>query len=359
MSIMTPPAPGRQVAVPRNEAVQELQERLRDTQRSVVRQRLTAGILWMGLAFVVALSIAATVDYFAELAALWRVLWVVGVAGALLVAGLRGWIRWIGPYTISRAAADAENHLTQFGQRLRTTLDYEQQIPRPAAASRTLLGALHKDTWKLSRQTNWNDVADGRSVFVAFAAAAGGAFCLSLCLLGSADFRIAVGRALLLPLEYTTVAYSPRSQIVRIGESAEIRAEVSGRPVESAQLRYRSAGSDEEWQTMDLVQVEQDEDTALADGSPRLHGELVAKLTDLERDVEFEVVAGPRALPAGSIQVLQPLTLENVEAHIVPPAYTGRKSDTQESLDLKVLEGSNVELQLTLNRPAAEARLVR
>src|SRR5262249_30776324 len=131
------------------------------------------------------------------------------------------------------------------------------------------------------------------------------------------------------------------------------------RPLEQSSLDFLSGGSEEEWQTWDPVEVEEEEDTARAEAPPRWQGELLAKLTDLERDVEFEVVAGPRALPAGSIQVLQPLTLENVEARIIPPAYTGRKSETEESLDLKVLEGSNVELQLKLNRPAAEARLVR
>jgi len=359
MSIMTSAAPQKQGAVARDAAVHELQERLRDTQQSVVRQRLAAGLFWMGVAFAVALAVAAAADFFGELATPWRAVWLVSVLGALTAASLRGWSRWIAKYTLSRAAADAEVHVTQFGQRLRTTLDYEQEAPRPAEASQTLLSALHKDTWQLAQKTNWNDVVDGRPVFVAFAVAAGVALCWSIALLGSADFRIAAGRALLLPLEYTTVTYSPQTQIVRIGESAEIKAEVAGRPIASAQLRYRPAGSHEEWQTVGLVPAEGTEVAEPAEKSPQLHGELVAKLDNLEHDLEFEVLAGPRALPAGSIQVLQPLTLETVETRIIPPSYTGRKSETVKTLDLKVLEGSTVELQLELNRPAAEARLVR
>ncbi len=359
MSIMTPAAPRNQVAAPRNVAVQELQDRLRDTQSSVVRHRLTAGLLWMGLGLILAMAIAATADYFAEIATPWRAFWLTGVLTVLTIAGVRGWRRSIAPYTLSRAAADAEVLMAQFGQRLRTTLDYEQQVPRPAEASGSLLSALQKDTWRMAQKTNWNDVVDARPVFVAFTASALVALCVSIPLLGSGDFRIAAGRALLLPLDYTTVTYSPQTQTVRIGESAEIKAEVAGRPVASAQLRYRAAGSQEEWQTIDLAPTEEVANDAQTDPATGLHGELSATLNELEHDLEFEVVAGPRPLPAGLIQVLQPLTLENVESRIIPPAYTGRKSEAGKGLDLKVLEGSTVELQLELNRPAAEARLTR
>src|SRR6185437_7602140 len=91
-------------------------------------------------------------------------------------------------------------------------------------------------------------------------------------------------------------------------------------------------------------------------GRATLRGDLFAKLEDLQHDLEFEVVAGPRPLPPGTIQVLQPLTLEESQSHIVPPAYTSKPEETIKGLDLKVLEGSTIELAFQLNRAAAEAK---
>ena len=93
------------------------------------------------------------------------------------------------------------------------------------------------------------------------------------------------------------------------------------------------------------------------DGKLRLHGALAATLANLQQDQEFEVLAGPTDLPSGSIRVLQPLKLVGVTAHVIPPAYTGRQPETVHGLNLKVLEGSNVELTILLSRPAAEGQL--
>ena len=72
MAIMTPVAPGKKVAVSGAAAVRELEARLRETRHSVVRQRLTAGLLWLGSAMALALALMATADYFAELSTIWR-----------------------------------------------------------------------------------------------------------------------------------------------------------------------------------------------------------------------------------------------------------------------------------------------
>jgi hypothetical protein len=357
MSIMTPAAPGKKPVAARGElAVRELEDRLRETQQAVVRQRLTAGACWLATAFAVAVGAMAIVDYFVELALVWRMAWLVAALTAATIAAVRGWRRWIAPYTLSRAAADAEGHVKQFGQRLRTTLDYEHPQPRPAEASPSLLTALQNDTYQAVKKANWDAVVDGRPAFKAFAAAALVAFSWGVVLLLSGEFRIATGRALGLPFDYTSVNYSPQSSVVKIGEAVEVKAEVTGRPIESAQLRYRAAGSQDEWTTIDLL-PEEVEETADVARRRSLLGELTTTLANLKRDLEFEVLAGPRALPPGAIQVLQPLTLEKTTAHVSPPSYTGKADQTVEALDLKVLEGSSVELQLELNRPAAEARL--
>jgi hypothetical protein len=359
MSIMTPAAPGKKPFAARGDlAVRELEDRLRETQQAVVRQRLTAGACWIATVLALAVGAIAVVDYFVELTLVWRMAWLATALAVATFVAVRGWRRWIAEYTLSRAAADAEGHVKQFGQRLRTTLDYEHPQPRPAEASAALLTALQNDTYQVVKQANWDDVVDGRPAFKAFAAAAVVAFGWGVVLLLSGEFRIAAGRALGLPFEYTSVTYSPHASVVKIGEAVEVKAEVAGRPVESAQLRFRAAGSQDEWTVVDLISADEDDEETASKGKRRaLQGELATTLSDLKHDLEFEVLAGPRALPPGSIQVLQPLTLEKCTAHVVPPSYTGKADQTVESLDLKVLEGSSVGLQLELNRPAAEARV--
>ena len=340
MSTITPVAPGLKNSVSVDVAVRELETRLRDTRQQVVRQRLTAGLLGFGTALALALAALAIVDYFAELAVIWRAAWLLCSLTVLGTASRVGWQRYIAPYTLARAAADAEGHVSQFGQRLRTTLDYERQDPPPARADKILLAALQRDTYAVARSTNWDDVVDVRPVFLTFVVTVVVALGISIGLLSSGEYRVAMGRSLLLPIDYTAVTFTPQSQIVRIGESAEIKASVAGRPIKSAVLRYRAAGSQEDWTLVDL----------------RSHGELTAKLDNLQHDLEFEVVAGPRALPWGSIQVLQPLTLDETQSHIIPPTYTSRDEETQTGLDLKVLEGSTIEFAFSLNRTAAEAK---
>jgi hypothetical protein len=257
---------------------------------------------------------------------------------------------------------------------LRTTLDYDQQSPRPAQADKMLLTALQRDTYEVARKTNWQDVVDVRPTFLAFSAAALVVFALSIALIGSGEYRVALARAVLLPIDYTTVTFTPQTQIVKIGESAEIKASVVGRPIESAVVRYRPAGSQDEWTVVDLAQVDEEAGAGSAvagvksdrerpplpplakGGRAQLHGDLVVKLEHLQHDLEFEVVAGPRPLPLGTIQVLQPLTLEESQSRIVPPAYTAKPEETTKGLDLKVLEGSTIELTFNLNRAAAEAK---
>ncbi|RPI89979.1 MAG: DUF4175 family protein, partial [Planctomycetaceae bacterium] len=176
-------------------------------------------------------------------------------------------------------------------------------------------------------------------------------------------YRTATARALLLPAEYSQVEYNPHEQTVKFGESVELTVSIGGRPIQSALVRYRPAHTTDAWTTIDLAnppeeqQAERDESRAVKQPIGLL-GNFTATLENLERDLDIEVLAGPRPLPAGRITVLQPLKLEKASAHVTPPAYTGRPDQTFETLDLKVLEGSNIDLRLQLSRAAAEAQLV-
>lgn len=372
MSVVTlPPVHAKPKQQPSAEvAMRELQEQLQSTRSRLMTQRTWIGIFLIATGFAVSIATSAMADYVWELSTFWRTTWLAGSLAAAAFIAVWAWRCWVSRYTLSDAAADAEHRLLQFGQRLRTTLDYEQQSPQPAAASPSLLNALHIETHRVSQKIEWDDAIDPNPLWKAVCLGFVVACTWIVTLLAVPEFRIAMGRALVLPLEYTLVTFSPQQQTVKVGESVEVKAIVSGRPIETALLRYRPTGTKADWQTVNLISAQQTaeeaepvaaeakETDAKAKPVP-LHGDLVAKLTDLKQDLEFVVVAGPRDLSPGSIKVLQPLKLDKSLAQIVPPAYTGHKSETVKSLNLKVLEGSNVELTLTLNRAPSDAKLTR
>ncbi len=358
MSLVTPPtlAVISTNCVPADIARRELEARIRDTQQRAIVQRKLVGVCCLAAGCAVALIVVAVADFFLELDLAYRTAWFVGLLMTSTTAVFLGWKRWIVGYTLSQAAVDAEAQLVQLGQRLRTTLDYDRPDRRPAEASPALVAALHRESHQVAERADWDEVIDGRPLIKAIFVAAAVACGWIVGLIGWPEFRIAAARALLLPSEYTTIAYSPHTTTVRSGESVTVKVDVTGRPIQSAQLFYRPVGSQENWLTVDLIPAANDDPS---DTPELLLGQLDATLENLGQDIEFEVVAGPRALPLGSIRVLQPLTLEKSQAHITPPEYTAKPDETVESLDLKVLEGSNVELTLELNRPAGEAKLVR
>lgn len=299
-----------------------------------------------------AAMLMAIADFTWELPIAGRAFWLI-LATLSIPAGFLVGLRHVGNYSMGKTAADVERQIIAFGQRLRTTHDYQHQSMRAAPASPSLVDALRDDTYGIGRRVDWDDAVNTRPLIVAIVAGALIAATWVAALALSPEFRTAAGRVLLLPWEYTTVAYEPQVSTVRPGDSVEITVVVSGRPVDTARLRYRSASGQVDWEACDLAPLQ----TAAAGLVSGLHGRLGTKLSDLEQNVEFEVLAGPRPLPTGSIRVLQPLAVEERHVRVIPPAYTGRDEQMLASFDIKVPEGSTVELRLVLNRPASEARL--
>ena len=340
-------------------ALRELRRRLTATRRNLLSNRL--GICLASAFSIVAVCLAgiAVADFFFEIPFTWRAAWIGAVVLAISVIAAIVWKRWIASYTLSKTAVDAERRLSQFGQRLRTTLDYEQNDPQPATASPSLLHSLHAQTSKLARETEWTDAIDSRPLMATLFGAAAIAVAWISALTAFPEFRISAARALLIPREYTTVTFTPQTQTIRPGETVTVTAMIAGRPVASAHVRHRPMGSTAEWTTVDLLPETAESETEQTNPKQTLHGELTAILADFTEDTEFEVIAGPIPLPQGLIRVLQPLTLEKAHARVVPPAYTGRPENQTENLDLKVLEGSLVEFTLEFNRAAVDAKLTR
>jgi hypothetical protein len=324
--------------------------------RRLVRQRTAACLCAAAAAIALLLGGMAVADYFGELAWSLRAVWLLAAVGAA-VAGLVWGVRQVRAYSLRQAAGDLERRTAKFGQRLRTTLDYHDEQARPAAAHPSLVRALDRDTAELATDDDFSQITERRWLPMAAAALVGVLLIGGIALLANGELRIAAGRAILLPWEYTTVAYSPEQSTVRHGESVTIEAAVSGRPVHEPVVRFRPASGEGPWQTLLLEPVPLGEDDAPPDGQSPSTERLTATIAECQEDLVLEVLVGPRPLPPGSIRVLQPLALELYEARIVPPEYTGRQPETSDRWDLRVLEGSNVDLVVRLNRPAAEASL--
>ena len=342
--------------------------RLEQTWRRVMRIRWVTALGGLAVLALALISGVALADFALELP-----LPVRAATFATLLATLAAGLWWyasrsIHNLTLSKTAAETEAQLAQFGQRLRTTLAYEQRPAEQSVASPRLLTALHNQTAQLAGQVDWEAVVDDRPALLALGGAAVALVGWGLALALVPEYRTATARALLLPAEYSQVDYSPHEQTVRYGGAAELEVTISGRPIHSAVVRHRPAGSDAPWTTIDLSRLGEDSPTpqpeSAAPAPPTaLSGTFHPRLEQLERDLEIEVLAGPRELPRGRITVLQPLKLARALAHITPPAYTGRPpesvtSDSVTGLEARVLEGSHVDLRLELNRPAVEAALL-
>lgn len=352
--LVAPPDAGRRIA-----------ERIEAARRSVERTRRATRCLLALATGLTLCGVATWADYRWELAWVQRAIALAAVGVATVVFARRGLPQWTGAYRLEDAAAAVERRLEQFGQRLRTTIDYQREVSRPARADAKLLRALEDDTYALSEHADFRVVVDNRPVLAGVAAvgALGLAWLTGLTI--NPEWRTATGRALLLPWQYTTVTFAPVEQTIKAGEDARVTAEVVGRGVTSAVVRYRPAGDDGEWTTVELsVPTEAEEATSepVGEGDAAsvptlLHGKLEATLPDCQKDLEFEVLAGPLPLPTGRVRVLQPLTLQSVSATATPPAYVDKPAEKFDRWTFKVWEGSAVELAIELNRVPAEAKL--
>lgn len=376
MSTLTPSA-HQEVRSPssiRGEAVtRELQLQLDSTRKRLIRQKLAVGIFLTGTILAISIILCALVDYFCELDGLWRIVWFLGSVAISLLTVLIVGRKSIHKYDLSQTAIETESRLVQFGQRLRTSIDYEHGRPLPANATPALLAALHQETHRIANDTEWEDAIDHRPLFISVSGFVIIAVTWLAGLLLVPEFRIASARAFAFPAEYTSVTYSPQQVTVRFGQTVTVKADVVGRPIKTAHVRYRPWGTQAPWTFLEL-KSDLPADTATESGSPNatdvtndfrsiapaLVGLLTARFENLQNDLEFEVLAGPRVLTPGKIRVLQPLTIKKGMAQVTPPVYTRRSTEVvKDANELRVLEGSRIDFTWELNRQPAEARLVR
>lgn len=328
-------------------------------QLTAVRSHLAFAVrlLIVALAMV---AIVATADYFLVIPTWLRAVAGLGVVAALVLqaTGKRQ------PYELVDAAADVEASHPEFGQQIRTTLDYNDPSSPSADADPGFVSALTHDTEHRVETRDFRDVVDRRPLRNVAVAA----LVLLIALFATAwwqpELWISAARVLLLPAHYTNLTVTPRTEPIPTGADATIVAAIDGRPVESASLHYKLESSDR-WQSVPLEMVSTDEtlaadetsDAAKTYAPQKIAGSVAATLANCKESFDYRITAGPRESATYRITVLAPLESEELKVRVKPPAYTELAEEESQSLDLKVIEGTDIDFALKLSREPATAVL--
>jgi hypothetical protein len=272
-------------------------------------------------------------------------LFIGGIAVVLLVRGL------LAGRKVGRpdAAVEVETAFPQLGQRVRTALEYTEPTPATMPAAPGLITALETDTDRRTRGLDFRGLVPWRSLRLLGAALAGVLVLFAVLLITNREWRTAALRLFLDPIHYTQLEVAPGDHAVQVGSDLAIQATLTGRPVSTASLQYRKATGEEEWTSLSL---------APDAGPQKLLGTLETTLQNCRDDLEYRVVAGPVESPIYRITILRPLVLKQIEAAVEPPAYTRKPAATIKEGNFKVIAGSRLRMQVTLDRAPQAARLV-
>ena len=296
-------------------------------------------------------ALVAVADYFFVMPTWLRAAAAIGIAAVFVVAATRQ----RASYALSDAAADVEASHPEFGQQIRTTLDYNDPASPAANADPGFIAALTRSTEERVKSRDFRTVVDRRPLQFAIGAAA----VLSIFLLATAlwqpELWTSAARVMLLPIHYTDLQLPPPSGPIATGDDATIVATIDGRPVESATLHYKLESSNQ-WQTMPL-EMEPNEELEPDESADQIVGAVAATLANCQESFDYRITAGPRESETRRITVLAPLELTTMNVQVKPPAYTQLPAEESESLDLKVIEGTDIGFAMKLSREPAKAIL--
>ncbi|QDV42892.1 hypothetical protein Enr13x_27430 [Stieleria neptunia] len=330
-----PRSPSRPIPMPGTH--HQRLDRLKHQER---QRRFIICVLALLSSLVVWIGLAATADFYLELTSVLRlVLWgCIVMAVATVFVCFRGWLS----FDSIDAVCQAENTRPELGQRLRTSYDYQHHPDSVSAADPELLGALETQT---EEQVVRRPLAPlGKSwpigALAGFCLLAG--FVWLTVFVISPAWRVASGRLLFLPLHYSDVELETLPEYLEQGDDLVVRLRVAGRPLQSALIRYRTS-ADGPWSEAPVT----------PEAETLLLGELTAVVPDCQDDLELQILARPLETEIQRIAVRLPLAVQQWNASVKPPAYTGLSVDDGPADGLRIPEGSDVELSARYNRPPA------
>lgn len=308
--------------------------RLRDQERQ--RRQIIVAIAGIVSLLLLAGGLA-WIDFSRELTTGMRAIgWlaVVAVLGCVAAASRR----WLA-YDATDAVHQAEQQWPDVGQRLRTSHDYQNHPDSVAPADPELLRALEAETGDRVARQPIEPLGKPWPIYWLLGCAGASVAIWMLALLIWPEWRIATARLGLLPVHYSQVQMEPLPKMVHQGEDLAVKLHVDGRPLSTAQLRYRQEGQTE-WQSIEF----QPEVAEL------LINDLKAVIPDCQGDLELQVNAGPLQTESQVVTVRLPLVLETWKAAITPPSYTGLSASEGAPESLRIPEGSQLQLEAKYNR---------
>jgi hypothetical protein len=324
---------------------------LDSTGRQLRQVLLWQTLLWLGVFLIGFLAILALADWIWVLPSSVRLMALVGSLGIALAGLLR-----FGPRTDrTQVAVAVEQQFPELGQRVQTAVEYTQPAPETAPASPGLVRALLHETDERTSALDYQRVIPWSALRI-------GSVILGLTLATVIaglvfwpDLRTAAMRALLLRASYTTLKVEPGDTTVRAGDNLDVVVILAGRPVREARWLYRTADHQDHWKSADLASPEAG--GHLSTRRP-LIGRVMTGLQNCQTDLEYRVEAGELLSPVYRVRVIHPLSIAKFEATVIPPSYTRRPPAIQSEGTLRVIEGSDVQYSLELNRAPQTAALV-
>ncbi|HEV3022987.1 MAG TPA: DUF4175 family protein, partial [Pirellulales bacterium] len=215
----------------------------------------------------------------------------------------------------------------------------------------TLVSALEDDTVRRAQPLPLDAVVPWKSLALASLLAA----TLGLLLAGASAFdwqwRTAAQRALLGDEPYTKLTVKPGNTSVAEGEPLAVDVVVEGRLGEYVSVRSRRL--DEEGAAWREDRLERSSGTST--GDRRLA--FTTPLGRLRHPLEYRVAAGTAESETYRVDVRFPLKLVNIKAAVRPPEYTGLSESVVDGGDVTALVGSQVALDIELDRAPSVASL--
>jgi hypothetical protein len=318
------------------------------------RVQLSQALCWGVLTALAGIALLAAIDYWWELPRLARIGALVATAIAAVVVAVMLSVQSVRRWQRQATAATIEQFFPQLGQRIRTTIQYGElsqgQIEGEGVAT-NLVGALEADTVKRAQPLPLDAVVPWKSLAVASMLAA----VVGLGMAGASavdwQWRAAAQRAFLGEEPYTKITVAPGNLTLKEGESEVIQVTVEGRIGKEVALWSRR--TDEEgspWEAEILASDDaerRDERTLVFE-----HG-----FDRVRHPLEYRISAGSSSSPTYRVEVLYPLKIARIEATLLAPQYTGLKEQVVDGGNISGLAGTQVTLQIELDRAPQKASL--
>ena len=318
------------------------------------RVQLSQALCWGVLTALAGIALLAAVDYWWELPRLARITALVATAIASVSVAVTLSIQSVRRWQRQATAAAIEQVFPQLGQRIRTTVQYGElssgQIEREGVAT-TLVGALEADTVKRAQPLPLDAVVPWKSLAVASMLAA----VVGLGLAGASaldwEWRAAAQRAFLGEEPYTKITVDPGNLTLKEGESSTTQVTVEGRIGNQVTVWTRQTDEEaSEWEAEPLD---------AADALRKDNRTLVFEhhFDRVRHPLEYRITAGSGTSPTYRVDVLFPLKIAKIQATMQAPEYTGLKEQVVEGGNVAGLAGTQVKLDIELDRAAKEAWL--